>query len=131
MQKQKLSEAPDTPKLTWKPVMAGILDIAGGAIGMVGGLLLVVLSSLFQVIREVLLLDPAVILKIQQAISSLIAVPFVYSFVGIVSIIGGVYALQRRIWPLALAGAISSCIVFPFFGLPSIIITALARDEFN
>jgi phage-related protein len=131
MQRQKASEQLETIKLTWKPVMAGILDIVGGAIGMVGGLLLVVLSSLFQVIRETLRMDPAVIQSIEQAISSLIALPVVYTFIGIVSIIGGVYALQRRIWPFALAGAISSCIAFPFFGIPSIIITALARDEFS
>ena len=121
----------DILKLTWKPVMAGILDIIAGAIGMVGGLYFVVLSQLFRSIHEILRLDPAIIQRIEQIISSIIAVPFMLVFIGIVSIIGGVYALQRRIWGLALAGAVSACIVFPFFGLPSIIITAFARDEFN
>lgn len=118
-------------KLTWKPIMAGILDIVGGAIGMVGGLYVVALSSLFGVIHQLAHLDPQLIQKIEQAIKNVIAVPFVVGFIGIIAIIGGVYALQRRIWGLALAGAICSCVVFPFFGLPSIIITALARDEFN
>jgi hypothetical protein len=118
-------------KLTWKPIMAGILDIVAGAIGMVGSVYFVVLSSLFRTIHETMGLDPAVILQTEQLIAKLFAVPFVLMFIGIISIIGGVYALQRRIWGLALAGAICSCIVFPFFGLPSIIITALARDEFN
>lgn len=118
-------------KLTWKPVMAGILDIVGGAIGMVGGLYVVVLSSLFRTMRELINIDPHVVLTIERVISSIIAVPFVVVFIGIAAIIGGVYALQRRIWGLALAGSICSCIVFPFFGLPSIIITALAREEFN
>jgi hypothetical protein len=118
-------------KLTWKPIMAGILDIVGGAIGMVGGLYLVAMASLFRVLHEFVRLDPSIIDKIEQTISSIFAVPFVVVIIGIIAIIGGVYALQRRIWPLALAGSICSCIVFPFFGLPSIIITALARDEFN
>jgi hypothetical protein len=131
MRMRKIPDPLNAIRLTWKPVMAGILDIVGGAIGMVGGLYLVVLSSMFDVIRGLLRLDPIVIQKIEQTISSLTAVPFVVVFVGIVSIIGGVYALQRRIWPFALAGAIASCMVFPFFGLPSIIITAIARDEFN
>jgi hypothetical protein len=126
-----MPEKMETIRLTWKPVMAGILDIVGGAIGMVGGLYFVVLSNMFQLIREVLRLDPVMIQRIEETISSLIAVPFVVVFIGIASIIGGVYALQRRIWPFALAGAIASCIVFPFFGLPSIIITAFARDEFR
>jgi hypothetical protein len=118
-------------KLTWKPILAGILDIVAGAIGMVGGLYFVVLTSVFRTLHEIMQLDPYVIQQTEQLISRLFAVPFVLVFIGIISIIGGVYALQRRIWGLALAGAICSCIVFPFFGLPSIIITALARDEFN
>jgi hypothetical protein len=118
-------------KLTWKPIMAGILDIVGGAIGMVGGLYFVALASLFRVIREFVRLDPHVIQRMEQIIQDIFAVPFVVVFIGIIAIIGGVYALQRRIWGLALAGSICSCMVFPFFGLPSIIITALAKDEFN
>ena len=118
-------------KLTWKPIMAGILDIVGGAIGMVGGLYVVALTSLFRVIHEYVRLDSHIVDRVEQIISSIIALPFVVVLIGIIAIIGGVYALQRRIWGFALAGAICSCIVFPFFGLPSIIITALARDEFN
>ena len=118
-------------KLTWKPIMAGILDIVGGAIGMVGGLYIVALTSLFRVINQAFPFDTAFLQKWEQVVSSIIAVPFIVVFIGIISIIGGVYSLQRRIWPFALAGAISSCIVFPFFGLPAIIITAFARDEFS
>jgi hypothetical protein len=118
-------------KLTWKPTMAGILDIVAGAIGMVGGVYFVVLTSLFRTLHEVLLIDPIVIGQTEQIISKLFAVPFVLVFIGIISIIGGVYALQRRIWGLALAGAICSCLVFPIFGLPSIIITGLAQEEFS
>ncbi|MGA2158392.1 MAG: hypothetical protein WB588_11635 [Dehalococcoidia bacterium] len=124
-------------KLTWKPVMAGILDIVAGAIGMVGGIALAMLKLLFETIdKEVLrfnpqLVQPVVIKWVENMFSTLFAVPFVLVFIGIISIIGGVYALQRRIWIFALAGAISSCIAFPFFGIPSVIITALAKDEFN
>lgn len=118
-------------KLTWKPIMAGILDIVGGAIGMVGGLYIVALTSLFRVINNIFHVNTVFLQQLEQVVSGIIAVPFILVFIGIISIIGGVYSLQRRIWPFALAGAISSCIVFPFFGLPSIIITAFARDEFN
>ena len=118
-------------KLTWKPIMAGILDVVSGAIGMVGGIYFVILSAVFRTIHEFIGMDPVIIQQTEQIISKLFAVPFVLVFIGIISIIGGVYALQRRIWPLALAGAISSCIVFPVFGIPSIIITGLAQEEFN
>ena len=126
-----INKIQDNIKLTWEPVTAGILDIVSGAIGMVGGFYLVILSQIFRTIREILGLDPLLIQQIEEIISQMIAVPFIVVLIGIISIIGGVYALQRRIWGLAVAGAISSCIVFPIFGLPSIIITALAKDEFR
>lgn len=120
-----------TIKLTWKPITAGILDIISGAIGMVGGVYFVILSQIFRSIHEILKLDPIVIMKTEEIINRIIAVPFVLVFIGIISIIGGVYALQRRIWVFALAGAISSCVVFPPFGIISVIITALAQEEFK
>jgi hypothetical protein len=118
-------------KMTWKPIMAGILEIVGGAIGMVGGLYLVALTSLFKVINNTFHISTAWLLQLEQGVESIIAIPFIVVFIGIISIIGGVYSLQRRIWPFALAGAISSCIVFPFFGLFAIIIIAFARNEFS
>jgi len=123
-------------KLTWKPIMAGILDIVAGAISMVGGIYFVMFSWIFNAIKEMLrfnpqIVQPAVIQWIEQMFSTLFAVPFVFVFIGIISIIGGVYAMQRRIWVFALAGAIASCIAFPFFGIPSVVITSLAKDEFN
>lgn len=118
-------------KQTWKPIMAGILDIVSGAIGMVGGIYFVIISSLLRGIHEYLKIDPAVIATIQKFISSIIAIPFILVFVGIVAIIGGVYALQRRIWVFALAGAIFSFILFFPFGLVSIIVTAMSREEFS
>ena len=121
----------DFLKMTWKPVLAGILDIISGAIGMVGGLYIVILSSIFRAIHQNLGVSQEVILQIEQFISSVSAVPFVLMFIGIAAIIGGVYALQRRIWAFALAGSILSSMVFPIFGLPAIIITVIARDEFS
>ena len=118
-------------KFTWKPVMAGILDIVSGAIGMVGGIYFVILSSLLRSIHEYLKVDPAVIKNIEQIVSNIIAVPFILVFAGIIAIIGGVYALQRRIWVFALAGAVFSFVLFWPFGLASIIITAMSREEFS
>jgi len=111
--------------------MAGILDIVSGAIGMVGGLYFFVLSSVFRAIHQNLGVSEALIQKVEQFISSIFAVPFVLMFIGIITIIGGVYALQRRIWPLALVGSVFAFIVFPILGVFAIIFTSLAREEFN
>jgi hypothetical protein len=131
METNRTNEALTIIKRTWKPITAGILDIVTGAIGMVGGLYLVVLTSLFRVIHEAMNLDPTILTRVEQIIANIIALPFVVVFIGIASIIGGVYALQRRIFGLALAGAICACIIFLPFGLPAIIITAFAKDEFD
>jgi len=52
--------------------------------------------------------------------------------VGIVAIVGGIFAIRRRLWGLALAGAI--CALFPphiaVLGILAIIFVSLARGEF-
>ena len=50
---------------------------------------------------------------------------------GILAIVGGVYAIQNKYWGLALAAAIAS--VFTFFpcGVAAIVIIALAKSEFK
>jgi hypothetical protein len=126
-----INKMQETIKLTWKPIMSGILDIVSGAIGMVGGVYFVILSQIFRSMHEILKMDPLVIQQTEDIINRIIAVPFIMVFIGIICIIGGVYALQRRIWVFALAGAVCSCFVFPVFGIPAIIITALAREEFK
>jgi hypothetical protein len=53
-----------------------------------------------------------------------------YALLGVLAIVGGVYALKRRHWGLALAGAIAGVIVFFPCGIPAIIFTTIARPEF-
>jgi len=50
---------------------------------------------------------------------------------GIVAIVGGIYALKRQKWGLVLAGCI--CALFPWFilGLPVIIFVVLGKGEFK
>jgi hypothetical protein len=49
---------------------------------------------------------------------------------GVVAIVGGFFALQRKLWPLALAGAILSFPCMALFGLLSLIWVAQSRKEF-
>jgi len=76
---------------TWKPTAAGILCIIAGAIGMIPSIVMALYLSLA--------LDPLL-----RATGALVAV------VGIMPIVGGIYALKRRIWGLALAGSIFALI---------------------
>jgi hypothetical protein len=51
---------------------------------------------------------------------------------GIVAIVGGIYALLRKIWGLALAGSICA-LIGPWFilGILAIIFVSLGKREFN
>ena len=51
---------------------------------------------------------------------------------GVVALLGGISALQRKRWGLALAGGI--CVLLPMqtlLGILAIVFVALSRDEFN
>ncbi len=58
----------------------------------------------------------------------IIAIPFLA--LGVLSIVGGIYSLQRRMWGWALAGSIAAAFLSTVFGIASIILTAVSRDEF-
>jgi hypothetical protein len=102
---------------TWKPTVAGILTIIAGAlqvilgtlgatgVGFVGGIIGIGwLSAIFA---------PLIVF-------------------GIIAIIGGIYALRRQVWGLALAGSIFA-LIGPWFvlGILSIIFVSLGKGEFK
>jgi hypothetical protein len=49
---------------------------------------------------------------------------------GVLGIIGGIFALKRKNWGLALAGAIAGTFTFFPCGIPAIIFVSLGRPEF-
>lgn len=107
---------------TWKPTTAGILSIIAGAIGVIFGLLLAVaggaLGALVGFFFPVL----------GWVLAGGFAVPLI---LGIVAIVGGAYALKRRIWGLALAGSICALFGVWFLGIPAIIFVILGKSEFE
>jgi uncharacterized membrane protein HdeD (DUF308 family) len=60
---------------------------------------------------------------------SIIGILFV--LVGILGIVGGVFALRKKNWGVALAGAIAGCVTFFPCGIPAIIFVTLAKPEFS
>jgi hypothetical protein len=47
------------------------------------------------------------------------------------AVIGGIYALQREKFGLAVTGSIAAFLPFSLLGLASIILIALSKDEFE
>jgi hypothetical protein len=54
-----------------------------------------------------------------------------FIIVGILPIIGGVYALQRKKWGLALAGSIVVIFGSSIMGILATIFLAMSKDEFE
>jgi len=79
---------------TWKPTVGGILAIIGGAIEMIFGIVIAAVGSIGWFFG--------------MPWFSAIGAPLIVF--GIIAIVGGIYALRRRIWGLALAGSICALI---------------------
>lgn len=102
---------------TWKPTTAGILCIVAGAIQVIGGTVAAALGGFaggFFGMGWLALIGGPLILF------------------GAVAIVGGVYALRRRVWGLALAGSICALVgPWAVLGILAIIFVALGKDEFE
>ena len=102
---------------TWKPSTAGILTIIAGSIAVIVGLVVaslgIFIGGLFGLPWPGLFGIPSLIF-------------------GIVAIVGGIYALRRQVWGLALTGAICALIgPWAILGLLAIIFVSLGKGEFN
>jgi hypothetical protein len=98
---------------TWKPIAAGILSIILGAIFLIPGIVS------FTALRLILSII---------AVSSSVLWGFLVVVPGIMPIVGGIYALRRRRWGVALAGSIVTllnCAILAIFGTILLIIFPL------
>jgi hypothetical protein len=117
---------------TWMPMTAGILDIVAGGFGLVIAFMSIFMGGIMRLAPNA----PA------SPLSSLIVIGLglLLAVLGILAIVGGIFALQRKIWGLALAGSIAAFIdscfsfifVFPLLvGIAAIVFTVLSKNEFE
>ena len=97
---------------TWKPTAAGILSIISGTF--------IVWYRLSELIRIG---------------SSLVGI-----MLGLIAIVGGIFAIRRRVWGLALAGAICSIVPphpwgfliwTPVLGILAVVFVVSSKSEFS
>ena len=103
-----------------KPVAAGILSIVAGGGNILGALVLGIGGLIFGSLSGYFF---PVFLGLFLAFPMLI--------VGVLSIIGGIFAIQRRRWGWALAGSIATLVTSSLLGLAAIILLAISKDEFQ
>ena len=100
---------------TWMPTLAGIFNTITGVFALIGGLGLTLAGGI---------LRPAVPLN-----TGILAVVLIV--IGIAATVGGIYALTRGRWVIAVVGSVFASVFLFFLGIPAIIFTALSKDEFE
>ena len=107
---------------TWMPMVAGILDIVAGSLDVILAIALIFVGVLMRFVPDV----PPFLWPLFMGLAG----PF--AIVGILAFVGGIYALQRKIWGLALAGSIAAFFTPSWvLGIAAIVFTALSKNEFE
>ncbi len=114
---------------TWKPTTAGILNIVSGALSLILGFILLIGLLAFIIIGGTAF---SFIQEIPRwAFPLLLAMLIPSTLINILSIVGGVFELQRKMWGLALAASIATFFQSFFLGIAAIIFTVMSKNEFR
>jgi hypothetical protein len=100
---------------TWRSLTAGITSIIAGLIGIGGGAIVCLMGDFVSESGGIFGFEP-------------FGVPSI--ILGIVAVVGGIFALRRRVWWLAVTGTIFSIPCMPVLGTLSMIFISLADEEF-
>jgi hypothetical protein len=103
---------------TAKPVIAGVINIVIGACAL---LALSVLGVIILVVGS--LTVPAL-----GFLVVLLGVPLVAG--AVLALVGGIYAVQRKMWGWALAGSIATALISNVLGVVSVVLVAVSKPEF-
>ena len=111
---------------TWKPTVAGILDIVSGTLSLVMLAFVIIGVLVFMAAGGTNLPGP---MPLASSLIFAIAVPVLIA--DVLAIVGGVYALKRKIWGLALAGSIAALFGSWPMGIAAIVFTVMSQKEFE
>ena len=113
---------------------AGILNIISGTIHLLGAIFILIFGWLgdgfFNILWYGMVGTPLTPLTqpVAQELQATVAIPVIV--LSIFAMIGGIYAIKRRGWRLAIVGSICGALLTWFLGIPAIILTALSKKEF-
>lgn len=117
-----------------KSQIGGVLTIIAGAIGVIYAGLIVFVTIFMGYMAN----SPEFSADTEYSGEVMTMVVWIYGImaffllaVGVLGIIGGIFSIKRRSWGMALTGAICGNLVFPFIGIPAIILVSMARSEFS
>jgi hypothetical protein len=105
----------------WRPLTAGILDIVSGVGMLFVCFWLVLAGGITSVVGNVPAWVPSLLFGL--------AIPF--ALLALLAVIGGIFAIQRKVWGLALAGSISAFFCCFILGIIALILVAVSHHEFK
>ena len=117
---------------TWKPIVAGILNIITGVINLFGMFVVIGLLTAFGggILSIIRISDIMPIWLSGMVHGVLIIMAILLAVLSSLPLIGGVYAIQRKAWSLALAGSVVATLSIPPLGIVSTVLVSLSRNEF-
>ena len=108
---------------TRKPIIGAILSIASGAMGILGTASYAIgfgdAGSGFGR-GDMPPFVPSIIFGL----------PIPALIIALLAVAGGIFAMRRKNWNWAIAGAIAAALSFILLGIPAIILVAMSKDEF-
>jgi hypothetical protein len=117
---------------TWMPLTAGILDLVAGVPALLIGIVVIAGIAGFGVLGWLSWLSDV------AGVAGVAGVGVIMGAIGVsliifalVAIVGGVFALRKRIWGLALAGSIFALFCAWIFGIPAIVFTVMGKKHFK
>ncbi len=113
---------------TWKPVAGGICSMVGGAFALISGGLM---GALGMWMGNTGVWGGYHVVPRMSNLFGFFGLPAI--LLGIVALIGGIYALKRQQWGVALAGSICAVLTPMSFllGAVAVVFIALSRGEFE
>jgi hypothetical protein len=115
---------------TWMPKVAGIMDIVAGSFGVI---LACIMTLWFAFIFYFIPMGANEFNDFPMRFMSIFMI-FWGVFIlaaGIIAIVGGIHALRKKRWGLALAGSIAAFFGSSPLGVAAIIFTAMGKNQFE
>jgi hypothetical protein len=112
---------------TSAPTAGGVMSIIVGAFDLIGSLGL----FFWAFVRANLIdnYDSARMARLPEGV--FLAMALICFVAGILAFIGGIFALRRKSWGLALTGAIAAALPFNILGILAVVFVATGKKEFQ
>jgi hypothetical protein len=127
-----VSPAAPAPANTWMPTTGGILSIIVGVMDLIGCLAMGFVTCASSVFMNDYSCDYYLAPDIGNISAAVFGFLALYLLIlGLLSLVGGIFAVQRKKWGLALAGAITAFFGGGILGILAIIFVAMSKKEFS